>query len=86
MCLIADKIMKFIKNYMITTLICCTNFRRKIEKYVVLIYLYEATFYMLAMKYSNNVLGNETTETVMLVYLVYHTIVGGYLMNKYFLK
>ena len=71
---------------MITTLIYCTNFPAKVEKYVVLIYLYEATFYMLAMKYSNNVLGNETAETVMLVYLVYHTIVGACLMNKYFSK
>ena len=85
MCLIADKIMKFIKNYMITTLICCTKFRRKIEKSIVWLYLFEAIFYIFAMQHFRDILHNETAETVMLGYFIYHTIVGGCLMNKYLL-
>ena len=70
---------------MITTLICCTNFRRKIEKYIVYILFYEAMFYIFAMTYFRDVLHSETAETVMLGYFIYHTIVGGCLMNKYLL-
>jgi hypothetical protein len=69
---------------MITTLICSTKFRKKIDKFIVFIYFFEAIFYFFAMQQFRDILHNEIAETVMLGFLAYHAIMGGCLMNKYF--
>jgi len=71
---------------MITTLICCTNFRRKIEKFIVWVSIFETIFYIFAIPYFRDVLHNETAEIVMFGFLCYHAGVGSYAMHRYFSK